>query len=539
MADLATLTTPIPPAPIPLQTGPRFRASRGGWAIFGVALAGGIGYIVFQLSRDLAGAGSQTSWPLLVLGAALLIALGFECVNGFHDTANAVATVIYTNSLEPQLAVVWSGICNLCGVLVSTGTVAYAIVALLPIDLILQVSSRTSFAMIFALLIAAILWNLGTWWLGLPASSSHTLVGSILGVGIANQFVNAQSSTAGVDWGQAVKVLEALFISPVIGFSLAGILLLASKRMFRYPALYQAPQGSSPPPFPVRALMVFNCTGVSFFHGSNDGQKGMGLIMLILIGTVPGAYSLNHGAGASDVQKFVNASERVVSMLDAHNPPATVSEAAARGEVTEYIRTRKFTPETLSSLRTVIDSLDREMSGRQAYSSLPAQEQANVRNGMYVAGEALTLIEKDRPNQFTSAEWKAVHSYRSSLDEATRYIPGWVKVAVALALGLGTMVGWKRITITVGEKIGKQHLTYAQGAVAGFVAMGTIFGANGFGLPVSTTHILSSGVAGTMAANGSGLRMRTIRNIAAGWLFTLPAAALLSALLYLAFRQLL
>jgi PiT family inorganic phosphate transporter len=522
-----------------VPAGKRFRASRGGWAIFGIALAGGIGYIVFHLSRDLAGAGSPASWPILVLGAALLIALGFECVNGFHDTANAVATVIYTNSLQPQLAVVWSGICNLCGVLVSTGTVAYAIVALLPIDLILQVSSRTSFAMIFALLIAAILWNLGTWWLGLPASSSHTLVGSILGVGIANQFVNAQSSAAGVDWGQAVKVLEALFVSPVIGFSLAGILLLASKRIFRHPALYQAPQGSTPPSFPVRALMVFNCTGVSFFHGSNDGQKGMGLIMLILIGTVPGAYSLNHGAGASDVQKFVNASERVVSILDAHNRPVAVSEAAARAEATEYIRTRKFTPETLSSLRTVIDSLDRELSGRQAYSSLPTQEQANVRNSMYVAGEALTLIEKDRPNQFTPAEWKAMHSFRSSLDEATRYIPGWVKVAVALALGLGTMVGWKRITITVGEKIGKQHLTYAQGAVAGFVAMGTIFGANGFGLPVSTTHILSSGVAGTMAANSSGLRMRTIRNIAAGWVFTLPAAALLSAMLYLSFRQLL
>ena len=268
-----------------------------------------------------------------MLGAALLIALGFEFVNGFHDTANAVATVIYTNALEPQVAVVWSGICNLCGVLVSTGTVAYAIVALLPVDLILQVNSHAGFAMVFALLIAAILWNLGTWWLGLPASSSHTLVGSIIGVGIANQLLNALSGASGVDWGQAVKVLEALFISPVIGFSVAGILLLVSKRLFRYPALYEAPRGNTPPPFPVRALMVLNCTGVSFFHGSNDGQKGMGLIMLILIGTVPGAYALNHSAGAAEVQQFLNASQRVVQILDAHSAAMEIDDSrrARRG----------------------------------------------------------------------------------------------------------------------------------------------------------------------------------------------------------------
>ncbi len=537
MADLATLTRPIPQTQVRVQSAPRFRGSRGGWVVFGLALAGGLGYIAFHVLRDLAGVRTPTSWPYFVLGAALLTALGFEFVNGFHDTANAVATVIYTNALKPQVAVVWSGVCNLCGVLVSTGTVAYAIVALLPVDLILQVNSRAGFDMVFALLIAAILWNLGTWSLGLPASSSHTLVGSIIGVGIANQLLNAQSSTAGVDWGQAVKVLEALFISPVIGFSAAGLLLLASKRLFRYPALYEAPRGNTPPPFPVRALMVLNCTGVSFFHGSNDGQKGMGLIMLILIGTVPGAYALNHGAGARDVREFLNASERVVQVLDAHSAPAAMDEGAARAEVTQYIRTRKQEPGTLASLGALIGSLDGEMSQHQAYSSLPAQEQANVRNSMYVAGEALRLMEKDHPHQFTASEWNAIHSYRSSLDHATRYIPGWVKVAVALALGLGTMVGWKRITITVGEKIGKDHLTYAQGAVAGLVAMATIFGANGFGLPVSTTHILSSGVAGTMAANGSGLRMRTIRNIAAGWVFTLPAAAMLSALLYVAFRQ--
>ncbi|MFZ0395598.1 MAG: inorganic phosphate transporter [Terracidiphilus sp.] len=534
---MATLTQQVPHVQGRVSPMAGLRSSRGGLVVFLAALAGGVGFIGLHLFRDLEGARSSDFWPYLLLGAALLIALGFEFVNGFHDAANAVATVIYTNSLEPHIAVVLSGICNLCGVLVSTGTVAYAIVALLPVELILQVNSHAGFAMVFALLIAAILWNLSTWWLGLPASSSHTLVGSIVGVGIANQLLNPLSGASGVDWGQAVKVLEALFISPVIGFSVAGILLLVSKRLFRYPALYEAPRGNTPPPFPVRALMVINCTGVSFFHGSNDGQKGMGLIMLILIGTVPGAYALNHSAGAAEVQRFLNASQRVVQILDGHSAAMDTDDTAARAQVTEYIRTRRLAPRTLPALRTLIGSLDGKVGRYRAYGSLPAQEQADVRNDMYVTGEALRLMEKDHPHQFTAGEWKTVRSYRSSLDQATRYIPDWVKVAVALALGLGTMVGWKRITVTVGEKIGKDHLTYAQGAAAGLVAMGTIFGANGFGLPVSTTHILSSGVAGTMAANGSGLRMRTIRNIAAGWVFTLPAAAMLSALLYLAFRQ--
>ncbi len=538
MADMATLTRPLPQTAArvepmkSLRPGPAW----GRLAPLVAALVGGAAYIAFHLSRDLGAAKSDTSWTYIMLGGALLIALAFEFANGFHDTANAVATVIYTNSLEPYVAVVWSGICNLCGVLVSTGTVAYAIVALLPVDLILQVGSGSGFAMVFALLIAAILWNLGTWWLGLPISSSHTLVGSIIGVGIANQLLNPQVGASGIDWGQAVKVLEALFISPVIGFVAAGILLLISKRLIHYPALYEAPKGKTPPPLAVRALMVLNCTGVSFFHGSNDGQKGMGLIMLILIGTVPAAYALNHTVGSGEIQDFLNASEKVAHILDRHSAPGTAAAPSAQDAATQFIRSRRLEPDTIPSLRVLVTGLEREVGQYRDYRAVPAQDQANVRNEMYVASESLRLIEKERPGEFSLAEWQSLHTYRKTLDKATRYIPGWVKVAVALALGLGTMIGWRRITVTVGEKIGKDHLTYAQGAAAGFVAMGTIFVANGFGLPVSTTHILSSGVAGTMAANGSGLRLRTIRNIAAGWVFTLPASALLSALLYLAFR---
>ena len=260
-----------------------------GMILFAVVLIGGFAYAGFNLASDLSGSGHfDTIWPYVLLGVALLTALGFEFVNGFHDTANAVATVIYTHAMEPHIAVVWSGMWNLIGVLTSSGAVAFTIISLLPVELILQVGHGAGFAMVFALLIAAILWNLGTWWLGLPASSSHTLIGSIIGVGLANQLMSPKGSgTSGVDWAQAGGVLRALLLSPVFGFVLAGGLLLLLKNLVKIPALFKAPEGDAPPPFWIRGLLILTCTGVSFAHGSNDGQKGMGLIMLILIGTVP------------------------------------------------------------------------------------------------------------------------------------------------------------------------------------------------------------------------------------------------------------
>ena len=502
-----------------------------------LALLGGLGYIGFHLTKDLDTVSITSIWPYLLLALALLIALGFEFVNGFHDTANAVATVIYTHSLEPNIAVVWSGICNLAGVLASTGTVAFAVITLLPVELILQVSSGAGFAMVFALLIAAILWNLGTWWFGLPASSSHTMVGSIIGVGLANQLFNPHIVTSGVDWEQAIKVLKVLLISPILGFGAAALLILVSKRLIKYPSLYEAPKDNQPPPWPIRSLMLLTCTGVSFFHGSNDGQKGMGLIMLILIGTVPTAYALNHAVTASDMQDFIAASEQAGHILDRHVDKSGILGPDARAEVTDYIRTQQLQPDTILALRELVEDLNHEVALYKVFKSVPAQDQTNVRNDMYVASEALRLMAKNHNPAFTEDESAALSNYKSKVDKSTKFIPNWVKVAVALALGLGTMVGWKRVVVTVGERIGKDHLTYAQGAAAGLVAMGTIFAADTWGLPVSTTHILSSGVAGTMSANGSGLRLSTVRNIAAGWVFTLPAAALLSGLLYWLFRQ--
>jgi PiT family inorganic phosphate transporter len=321
--------------------------------------------------------------------------------------------------------------------------------------------------------------------------------------------------------------------------------MLLSKWLLKYPALFQAPKDNTPPPWPIRALLVLTCSGVSFSHGSNDGQKGMGLIMLILIGTVPTAYALNHAVSANDIQDFIASSEMAAHILDRHIDKTGYLGSDARTEVTDYIRTKEVQPDTVLALHELVQDLNGEVAVYKEFKSVPAKDQVNVRNDMYVTSEAMRLMQKNDANLikagkqpvFTKDESAALNNYKSKVDKATKFIPPWIKVAVALALGLGTMVGWKRIVVTVGEKIGKEHLTYAQGACAELVAMATISMADNFGLPVSTTHVLSSGVAGTMAANKSGLQWSTIKNIAMAWVFTLPAAALLSGLLFWLFRQ--
>jgi PiT family inorganic phosphate transporter len=508
-------------------------------AFFGL-LAAGVAFVVYSLNHDLAGAGVSglATGAVLLLGVALLIALGFEFVNGFHDTANAVATVIYTHALPPTVAVVWSGLWNFLGVLFASGAVAYGIISLLPVELILQANSGAGFAMVFALLLAAIIWNLGTWWLGLPSSSSHTLIGSIIGVGVANQLMNYAQGTSGVDWGKAQEIGLSLLISPLMGFVLAALLLLLLKQLVKSPALYQEPKGKEPPPLWIRGLLILTCTLVSFFHGSNDGQKGMGLIMLILIGTVPTAYALNRAIPASEVAAFVETTGKaqvaVRSVTAGGAAPAEPLEA-----VETYLQTRDLKPDTLPALAAVIGDIGEKSKTFGTPANVPADEVSAVRSEMYIASEALRVLKKSGDMKLDPAGEGAVKDFKAGIDNTTRYIPTWVKVAIAIALGLGTMVGWKRIVVTVGEKIGKTHLTYAQGASAELVAAGMIGVADGLGLPVSTTHVLSSGVAGTMAANGSGLQMSTLRSLAIAWVLTLPASILLSGTLYYIFSQLL
>jgi inorganic phosphate transporter, PiT family len=523
--------------PSPVAVGAKLDQRPGlvGIVVFSIILAAGVLYAAANLISDLSVVHATSIVPFLFLIGALFIALGFEFVNGFHDTANAVATVIYTHSLEPHVAVAWSGLCNFVGVLLSSGAVAFAIVSLLPVELILQVGSAAGFAMVFALLVAAMIWNIGTWYFGLPASSSHTLIGSIIGVGLANQLMAPRAGTSGVDWGQAANIGKSLLISPLVGFGVAAILLLVCKAVIRDRRLYQAPAGTEPPPFWIRSLLILTCTGVSFAHGSNDGQKGMGLIMLILIGIVPTAYALNHAMPASETQDFVAVSRQAVEVLDRYVAPGAVAGAPEQA-VEDFVRTRTLAPDTIVAMRQMVNDLANEQAMFGELAKVPANQVRNFRNDMYLLSEALRLMQSSGQPAISTTHWAILSNYKKYLDAATKFIPSWVKVAVALALGLGTMVGWKRIVVTVGEKIGKDHLTYGQGAAAEITAAATIGAADYFGLPVSTTHVLSSGIAGTMTANGSGLQLETVRNIALAWILTLPASIMLSAGLFWTFR---
>ncbi len=456
--------------------------------------------------------GSLGTSSLLLLVLSLLIAFGFEFVNGFHDTANAVATVIYTRSLRPWTAVILSGICNFLGVFIGGIAVAMSIISLLPLELLVADGTGAGLAMLLALLLSAILWNLGTWYLGLPSSSSHTLIGAIVGVGLANSLLPGHEFGVGVNWGKAGDVGMALLLSPLIGFTVAALLLLAAKKLIHDPRLYRPPVGSQPPPTWIRALLIGTCTGVSFAHGSNDGQKGVGLVMLILMGIVPAGFALNLEASSMELK----------------------NAARAIDEVSRTVAVDAEDPERVQ-LHAELGELGGVLAAAPTLKDVPAEQRWLVRRDVLLIEGTLKKLE----GKAAAAEKEQLKHAREDLRKLTDYAPNWVLLGVALSLGIGTMVGWKRIVITVGEKIGKDHLTYAQGASAELVAMSTIGLAAGLGLPVSTTHVLSSGVAGTMVANRAGLQMATVSKIASAWLLTLPVTMLLAGLLFLVFRAML
>lgn len=473
--------------------------------------------------------GLSTAILLLI---ALALALGFEVVNGFHDTANAVATVIYTNTLPANFAVVWSGIWNLIGVLMSSGAVAFGIVALLPVELVLNIGSAAGIAMVFALLISAIVWNLGTWYLGLPASSSHTLIGSIMGVGLAHSMLSSEVFGEGVNWGKAQEVFLALLVSPLLGFTFAALLVIVMKSVVHNPALYKAPEGKTPPPWWIRGILIFTCTGVSFAHGSNDGQKGMGLMMLILIGIVPATFALNLSSSEADLARLMSTTQAVSAQLGSQRGTTQMTIQEAEVEISNYLKPSvSATAHTTASMYMLTKDIEARLSGKQSLAQVPSADRTKLRSDLYLMDQSIEKMMKQK--KLGDGEDKAIYAnYRSELAKSTRFIPLWVKISVALALGLGTMVGWKRIVVTVGEKIGKDHLTYAQGAAAELVAMTMIFSADTLGLPVSTTHVLTSGVAGTMAANKSGVQMQTVKSLLLAWVLTLPACILLGAGLF-------
>ena len=412
---------------------------------------------------------------------------------------------------------------------------AFSIVALLPVELVINVGSGAGFAMVFALLLSAIVWNLGTWYLGLPASSSHTLIGSIVGVGLMNSLLSPDSAFGdGVNWAKVADTVKALIFSPLLGFVAAGLLLLLAKALLRSrPELFTAPQNGKPPPPWIRLLLVGTCTGVSFAHGSNDGQKGMGLIVLILVGIVPASFALNLATSTQSVHQLAaTASSISQSLAGLPGQPAPMADVqAAHKELTRYLRTGKTATGTLPALVSVNERVAARLAPLDTLGSLSPADRRALRLDVYLMSETLGRMQKAKQLP-AGLDVAATGSYQKSLKSLTNFIPLWVKVAVSLALGLGTMIGWKRIVVTVGEKIGKAHLTYAQGASAELVAFATIEAADMLGLPVSTTHILSSGIAGTMVANGSGIQRDTVRNIILAWVLTLPVCVTLGAALF-------
>jgi PiT family inorganic phosphate transporter len=264
----------------------------------------------------------------------------------------------------------------------------------------------------------------------------------------------------------------------------------------------------------------------------------MGLIMLILVGTVPMAYALNRAMPVDQMVPFVAMAQATQQSLAKGAPVPAPAPADPRSTLSEYVRTKAVTPELIPALAAVAGGIGAQIKEHGSLAKVPTEAVSNVRNDMYLASETIRFLEKDSAVKLDTDARSNLKAFKKQMDNATKFIPLWVKVAVAIALGLGTMVGWKRIVVTVGEKIGKTHLTYGQGASAELVAMMTIGAADLYGLPVSTTHVLSSGVAGTMAANGSGLQMATIRNLLMAWVLTLPAAILLSGSLYWLFTHL-
>lgn len=470
-------------------------------------------------------------WLLTSLFLALAFVLAFEFINGFHDTANAVATVIYTKAMPPYLAVMASGVFNFLGVLLGGVGVAYAIVHLLPVDLLINVNTGHGLAMVFSLLAAAIAWNLGTWYFGIPASSSHTLIGSILGVGLANALITGIPLGNGINWQKAIDIGLSLLVSPTVGFIVAALLLLLLKRWRPRSKMHKTPEQrpkKKHPPFWNRMVLVLSAMAVSFVHGSNDGQKGIGLIMLVLIGIVPAHFVLNLDSTTYQIDRTRDAAAHLQAFYQRNEDSLGEFLALGKGEhTTELPKEFRCDPrQTEPTLTALLGNLD----GVANYHDLTPQARVEVRRYLLCLDD--TAKKVSALSTLPAASRADLNKLRGDLTATTEYAPFWVIIAVALALGIGTMVGWRRVVHTVGEKIGKQGMTYAQGMSAQITAAMAIGMANVFSLPVSTTHVLSSGVAGTMVANRSGLQGGTVRTILLAWVLTLPTSMALSAGLF-------
>ncbi|HEY0299433.1 MAG TPA: inorganic phosphate transporter [Arachidicoccus sp.] len=445
---------------------------------------------------------------LAVFFLCILACIAFEFVNGFHDTANAVATVIYTKALKPQIAVPWSGFFNFLGVYTGGVAVAMGILKLVPLNEMMALPVSVGACLVLAVLVASIIWNLGTWYLGIPCSSSHTMIGAMIGAGLGFTYFYSGN----VNWSKASEIGLSLLMSPLFGFGAAVLLMWLLKHVIKAKSLFHVPQGENDrPPLLIRLLLITTCTLVSFFHGSNDGQKGVGLLMLIFIAFLPMNFALNHAISNDKILEALNNVEQ---------------------SVTKIIAVNANQPDALS-LDSAITKAKTELA-----TATGSSVTFSLRKHIQEVSKGAAALAENKTLNIDASDKTALLADNKELTKVTDYAPTWVIAIISISLGIGTMIGWKRIVVTIGEKIGKEHLNYAQGATAEIVAAATIGLSTGFGLPVSTTHVLSSGIAGAMvASNGAkNLNNGTLKNIALAWLLTLPVSIILSLLLFLFFH---
>ncbi|EJF30596.1 inorganic phosphate transporter PitA [Enterobacter sp. Ap-916] len=478
----------------------------------------------------------------LLLLLALAFVLFYEAINGFHDTANAVATVIYTRAMRSQLAVAMAALFNFFGVLLGGLSVAYAIVHMLPTDLLLNVGSSHGLAMVFSMLLAAIIWNLGTWYFGLPASSSHTLIGAIIGIGLTNALLTGTSVVDALNIPKVIGIFASLILSPIVGLVIAGGLIFLLRRYWSNtkkkqrihltPAEREKQDGKKKPPFWTRIALILSAIGVSFSHGANDGQKGIGLIMLVLIGVAPAGFVVNMNASGYEITRTRDAVNNVETFFQQR--PDLLKKATGSEQLIPSPEAGATEPAQFHCHpANAINALDRAklmLTDIESYDKLSIEQRSQLRRIMLCISDTTDKVAK--LPEVSADDQRLLKKLKGDMLSTIEYAPVWIILAVALALGLGTMIGWRRVATTIGEKIGKKGMTYAQGMSAQMTAAVSIGLASYTGMPVSTTHVLSSSVAGTMIVDGGGLQRKTVTNILMAWIFTLPASILLSGGLY-------
>ena len=475
----------------------------------------------------------------LLLVLALLFVLFYEAINGFHDTANAVATVIYTRAMRSQLAVAMAAIFNFFGVLLGGLSVAYAIVHMLPTDLLLNMGSAHGLAMVFSMLLAAIIWNLGTWYFGLPASSSHTLIGAIIGIGLTNALMTGTSVVDALNIPKVINIFASLIVSPIVGLVFAGGLIFVLRRFWSgtkkrarihlTPAEREKKDGKKKPPFWTRIALILSAIGVAFSHGANDGQKGIGLVMLVLIGVAPAGFVVNMNASGYEITRTRDAINNVETFFQQRPELLLKVQNSADPLTPEALQATEFHCHPANTMNA-LDRTKAMLSGIESYDKLSVEQRGQLRRIMLCISDTTDKVAK--MPEVNADDQRLLKKLKTDMLSTIEYAPIWIIMAVALALGIGTMIGWRRVAPTLGEKIGKKGMTYAQGMAAQMTSAVSIGLASYTGMPVSTTHVLSSSVAGTMLVDGGGLQRKTVTNILMAWVFTLPASIILSGVLY-------